>query len=524
MTTQNYFDLLWAPSSTFGGQTYDIPSLTLFAAFVILVPYFLSLLQTKHGPDDIPVVNRLSSFQPKYLSQLRWAFQSEKIMKESINKFEGRPWRLARGDKEVVVLPTSFIPELNKLPSFITNSRGYHSDNVISGLVDIDVVRITDHHVKILLSRISPAIPQLLQPTAQRTEATIDRLFPQHSDEWKVTEPLKIVVECVSEGIALALVGPEISNRPHFVETLVLHTKLIFTTTFIMRFVPNMLKPIFIWLLPSKWQLRHTWKYLDDNLLPEIIRQQQENSTYIPHPNLLSFVVKDERNTVGGDPYLLSKLVAAVAAGGTYSTANLATGVIIDLTGQPEFLEEIRQEIAEQHKKCNGNWDLAAFNSLDKLESAMKETSRLAPSSLIVCGRNIHQDHTLSNGLLLKKGDSIGVAYFSKSMDPRVFDNSQDYNGKRFYEKGIEELRTHPFRGIDGEILTWGAGRYACPGRFIANLAAKITLVKIIDEYDFKLIEGKRPRNVVLHDFKFVHPNSQLLMRRREKTLGIKYN
>ncbi|KAI0889801.1 putative cytochrome P450 [Annulohypoxylon maeteangense] len=490
--TQEYLDLLLALSSKFGEHTYDSHVLPILAVCVISI------------------------------SRLRWAFQSEKIISHSTKKFEGQPWRLARGDKDVIIFPTSFIPELNKLPSSVLNSRRYHSDNVISGLVGMDVIRLTNHHVKVLLGRISPAIPQLLQPTAQRTAAAIERLFPQKTDEWTLIEPLDIVVECVTEGIALALVGPAVWKSPDFVHTLCLHTKLTFTIAFIMRCVPKVLQPILVWLLPYRWQLRRTWKSLDDYVIPEIRRRQQERSADT-YPDLVSWMIEDGRTAIDKDPRMLTRLVGAVGVGGTYSTANFVTGMILDLTEHPEILEQVRQEIAEQHEKCNGHWDQAAFNSLDRLESAMKETSRLAPGSFIVYGRNVEQDYTLSNGLSLKKGQALGVSYLAKSMDPRVFDDYEDYKGMRFYDSGLEDLRARPFRSIDGEILTWGSGRHSCPGRFIANLSAKIALVKILDEYDFKLVDGKRPGNGIMHDFTFVHPKSQLMIRRREKTLGIKY-
>lgn len=88
----------------------------------------------------------------------------------------------------------------------------------------MSVVRHTDHHVKVLLSRVSPAIPELLKPTAERTAAAMKRLFPQKKDVWSTVEPLKLVVECVTEGIVYGLVGPGEWDSPELVRTLVQHT------------------------------------------------------------------------------------------------------------------------------------------------------------------------------------------------------------------------------------------------------------------------------------------------------------
>ena len=37
-------------------------------------------------------------------------------------------------------------------------------------------------------------------------------------------------------------------------------------------------------------------------------------------------------------------------------------------------------------------------------------------------------------------------------------------------------------------------------------LMVKIILVKLLDEYKFKFVSGKRPPNPLLHEFVFFHP------------------
>lgn len=241
------------------------------------------------------------------------------------------------------------------------------------------------------------------------------------------------------------------------------------------------------------------------------------------HPNLISWMIRDGRSALDRDPFMLVRLAASVGVGGTYSTASFVTSVISDLTEHPDVLDQVREEIRKQHEKCEGSWTQDSFNSLDKLESVMKETSRLAPGALVVYGRSVEKDYTLSSGLVLQKGDAIGVSYLAKSMDPLAFDQPTTFKGMRFYDRGLAELRARPFRSVDGEFLTWGSGRWACPGRFIANMSAKIALVKMLDEYEFKFVNGKREPHAILHDFTFVHPKTRLMVRRRENNSGIRY-
>ncbi|KAH6684683.1 hypothetical protein B0J14DRAFT_693859 [Halenospora varia] len=58
----------------------------------------------------------------------------------------------------------------------------------------------------------------------------------------------------------------------------------------------------------------------------------------------------------------------------------------------------------------------------------MKETTRTAPSTGIVYMRAILENHTLSTGLELKKGQYLCVSGASRVMDPTLFPNPEEYD------------------------------------------------------------------------------------------------
>ncbi|KAI1367937.1 hypothetical protein F5Y08DRAFT_336212 [Xylaria arbuscula] len=87
----------------------------------------------------------------------------------------------------------------------------------------------------------------------------------------------------------------------------------------------------------------------------------------------------------------------------------------------------------------------------------------------------------------------------------------------------LEEHRAKSFRAVDTDILTWGAGRAACPGRLIADVAAKVFLIQMLDEYDLALVDGKPLEPSVLHEFIYFNPESKILMRRRGDSVGIQF-
>lgn len=298
-----------------------------------------------------------------------------------------------------------------------------------------------------------------------------------------------------------------------------------------MRCVPECLQPLLVWFLPAKWRLISGWRKFRSHVVPRVLElkaarsDSDKNITATVSPDVLTWMVEDGRNELERDPEVLTTLVGSIAAGSTYSISNFCCRTIMDMVAHPDVLDAVRVEIREKHTEVHGRWDMSALASLEKLESAMKESSRLAPGTLFVYGRVVKKDHTLSNNLPLKKGQFVTISSSTRTMDPTIFEDARDYKGLRFCsDDRIEEHRARPFSSIDADILTWGAGRWSCPGRLITDMSAKILLVKLLNEYDFVFVGNKPLERSMMHEFSFFHPENPMLVRRREDSLGIVFS
>lgn len=141
------------------------------------------------------------------------------------SQFEGRTYRLDRGDTDLVVLAPHFITELNGLPQNMISSRKSHASTLLGNLNGMNVVLKTNHHVKMLLNRITPALPELLKPSQTRIEETLTSLFPQRTDAWTAVKPVDKVVLCISRGITVVTFGAPTCDDPELVRTFMLHTR-----------------------------------------------------------------------------------------------------------------------------------------------------------------------------------------------------------------------------------------------------------------------------------------------------------
>ncbi|KAI1373128.1 cytochrome P450 [Hypoxylon crocopeplum] len=478
--------------------------------------------------DKLPIVNRSFAWEPRFFARLRWAVFANRILEKAYRKFDGKPYRLERGDADYVVLPARSIAELNRLPTDALHTRKHHSFSLLGHLTGMDVILKTSYHVRTLLSRISPAVGEFTPPMAKRMTAKLVRLLPQQPGSWAQIDPVDALVQCISEGLAQTLFGPPICNDPELTRLCHEHTKNVFTLAFCMRVIPSFLQPVLVWLLPAKWRLVRGWKTWDRIVIPEVRRRLQDKDLdAATKGDLISWMVRDAKTPMERDEHVLTHLSAAVIAGATYSTANLTSEALVDLVARPEILEELRDEIREKHEEIGGQWDMAALDSLYKLESALKETSRLSPGALFVYQRRVQKDVELSDGLQLKSGQFITVASQEASMahraNPTPGQASNGYDGMRFYNQDFERHRALPFRGLDGDILTWGSGRWACPGRVVANMMIKILMVKLLDEYEFAFVNDKKPSVIHIHEFLMLNPIAKIKVRRRENSLGIEF-
>lgn len=65
--------------------------------------------------------------------------------------------------------------------------------------------------------------------------------------------------------------------------------------------------------------------------------------------------------------------------------------------------------------------------------------------------------------------------------------------------------------------MNFGAGRYACPGRFFASMELKLLLAQLLVRFDFRFPDGKgRPKLMVLDELCAPVPWAKVMVRRRQ--------
>ena len=123
------------------------------------------------------------------------------------------------------MIPSKFIPGINRLPQSAVNSRMCHAYSMTGHLNGMNAVLATTLHVKTLLQRISPAPQELCQPASVRVEKSIEDVFPQSTETLTTLQPIGEVVYGVSCVISLASVGTPVCDQPEYIRLTFQRTK-----------------------------------------------------------------------------------------------------------------------------------------------------------------------------------------------------------------------------------------------------------------------------------------------------------
>lgn len=126
----------------------------------------------------------------------------------------------------------------------------------------------------------------------------------------------------------------------------------------------------------------------------------------------------------------------------------------------------------------------------------------------------------LSDGTTLKRGVSIVVPGGPMARDSEFYNDPRSFEGFRFFRPDEDGVANSPldYTGIEPGNVSWGSGRFTCPGRWYASAMIKLIVANLLLGYDisFPLGQTERPPNSK-YDLD-VHPNfsQKIVIKKRD--------
>ncbi|XP_024638406.2 cytochrome P450 736A117 isoform X2 [Medicago truncatula] len=121
--------------------------------------------------------------------------------------------------------------------------------------------------------------------------------------------------------------------------------------------------------------------------------------------------------------------------------------------------------------------------SMNYLKAVIKETLRLhAPVPLLVPRKSM-EDIKL-NGYDIAAGTQVIVNAWAIARDSSIWEEPLEFKPERFMNSSID------YKGLDFELIPFGAGRRGCPGVLFAISINELVLANLVHQFDWKLPDG----------------------------------
>jgi hypothetical protein len=469
-----------------------------------------------------------------------------------------------------VIVPTCTWEELGRIAQAKATLWGVQKQEMCG-----DFTGLFQHNVE-LNQALRLHLHRNLADTVNQVEDKIDWVFEKElgsPQDWKAFRVHEVTVRIVARLVAGVFVGARFTRDDEWTKlSLGLATDLVFARDAIKKW-PTWIQPVVGPFLKDIRTVNRQITKMAEMLRPviessvlgggrslrQVVYDEQkidlENGNQEPEGTFMSWVLSRLKTT---DPEVIARIqlsckyvqwvrsvthadrCCTVSFASINTTTNALCFIVLDLAARPEYTQPLREEIEEVIREDNVQEDengvlrlkQASLNKLWKLDSFMKESSRLSKNGITNL-RLVQQPITLSTGHRLPKGTRIAFDTRSVHMSPRTQTFSPEYNppenkpptefdGFRFYRlrkmAGKENL--HRFVTSSTESLTWGYGDHACPGRFFADYELKVLLVELLRKWDFRVKDPLKTNSETLrkmHELVVVVPRDAEVELRRRK-------
>ncbi|KAD4888552.1 hypothetical protein E3N88_20625 [Mikania micrantha] len=209
---------------------------------------------------------------------------------------------------------------------------------------------------------------------------------------------------------------------------------------------------------------------------------------FTPLIEVLLKIQKDDNLGITIDSDVVKALLLDAYVAATDTTASVIQWVMTEFLLNPEIMKKAKDEV---NTILNGRKDITG-EDLDKmtyLKAVIMETTRLHPPVPILLPRVARQDVNVM-GYDIAEGTRVYVNVYAIMKDPKVWVNPEKFVPERFLDSSTDFIK-HNF-----ELLPFGAGRRACPGRIYSMAIDEMVLATFLYKYEWSLPQGVKPEDV----------------------------
>ncbi|RDL36340.1 uncharacterized protein BP5553_05692 [Venustampulla echinocandica] len=477
---------------------------------------------TKKPKLDMPYLD----FEDGDNSMQRYLHDAGSILERGYEQYlkEGLPFAMFNymdASTPMAVIPLKYLEEVRSASTCKLSFNSFLNKSTVAK--DIGGPLVTDRVIRVVRQDLNRALNEMIEPIQQACDKVFGILLPPSRD-WTPLNGHSLLWPLVSRIMARTFVGPELwdSEEWHAVVSSYFHAGLAASQRVRDGYHP--------------W-LRWTAKYFDKDIKAIYAVRRKGEELLKP---VIDARIADARNQANGqgpgfndgvrwlvDAYraenkpikaeqIMQDEAFLVGASVHGITVN-ALSILFDLMDRPESLAEIQAEISQVHAEYGG-WTRKSLGALRVMDSFMKESQRLHTPQHCTMQRRALEGYTFKDGLYIPAGTSIFLPSRLLGRDPDVHPDGAKFDAKRWKRMREEgDATKFHFASLQNDMLPWGSGPHACPGRFLVQEVIKIIFIHLVTKYDVKYSEGveSRPPDYLEHTNSIPNIMALLLFKER---------
>ncbi|OJJ07967.1 hypothetical protein ASPVEDRAFT_66120 [Aspergillus versicolor CBS 583.65] len=350
--------------------------------------------------------------------------------------------------------------------------------------------------------KLNPALTRLIPKVVDELQHAFEVEVPECNDKWVPVNIYYLILKLINRSTSRIIVGDTLCRSEQWLDTVTRYTENLGLTIILLRPLPRFLRPLVARILPSVRYLKRTLRWVTEDVFVPMILQRREAEASDPEyqkpDDFMQWMMDSADSEFDKDPGNIAHgLMIIMALAVIHTSTMLITQGLYDLMIRPEYLEPLRHEIIDTLKDGWANATKADFAAQVHLDSFLRESQRLHPTSEVNVHRIARETIVFPDGFKIPKGTYVTFPAGPLSRDPSLIDSPETFDGFRWCKD--PEARNQSLVSVNQLNLHFGFGRQACPGRHFATNTSKAILSRLLVEYDMKFEEGKegkRPMNI----------------------------
>ncbi|MBA0669376.1 hypothetical protein Goklo_007306 [Gossypium klotzschianum] len=175
----------------------------------------------------------------------------------------------------------------------------------------------------------------------------------------------------------------------------------------------------------------------------------------------------------------IKAIIMDVLFAGTETTAVTVIWVMSFLMKNPGCLKKAQEEVRDLIGK-KGFLNEDDVQALTYLKAVVKETFRLQPAVPLLLPRETLRK-CCTGGYQVPTNTLVYVNAWAIGRDPEAWRNPEEFCPERFIGSSID------YKGLNFELIPFGAGRRVCPGMHMAVAAVELVLANLLYKFDWEM-------------------------------------